>query len=212
MLVFGLGHLWRFHRDRLGWGRRSTQEFRNGLRTWEGPLFHYAALAAIAGHGLGILVPRQATEWLGVSDARFQLISSTVGSLLGMAAIAGLAMLAWQRLTIAPKRASTTGFDVAAYTTLFLVIGLGTWNTITYGLVGAGYDYRSSVAVWFRSVLLFHPNPNLMSAVPLSYQLHAVAAMTLFAMWPFTRLVHVWTMSAAFAVRLYDVQRRRIQS
>jgi nitrate reductase gamma subunit len=48
------------------------------------------------------------------------------------------------------------------------------------------------VAVWFRDLFLLQPEPSLMAGAPLLFQLHALAALGLFAIWPFTRLVHAW--------------------
>jgi nitrate reductase gamma subunit len=59
-------------------------------------------------------------------------------------------------------------------------------------LLGAGHDYRATVAVWFRGLFLLRPDPALMAVAPLLFQLHALAALGLFAIWPFTRLVHAW--------------------
>ncbi|WP_435889166.1 molybdopterin-dependent oxidoreductase [Streptosporangium canum] len=76
-------------------------------------------------------------------------------------------------------------------------------------LLGGGYDYRAAIAVWFRGVLTFRPAPGLMADVPLIFQLHALSAWVLAAIWPFTRLVHVWSAPIAYLWRPYVVYRRR---
>ena len=57
------------------------------------------------------------------------------------------------------------------------------------------------MAVWFRSILLLQPDPDLMAAAPLTFQLHALAAFALIAMWPFTRLVHVFSVPLGYVAR-----------
>ena len=69
------------------------------------------------------------------------------------------------------------------------------WNTIAGSIltIGGEYNYREGVSVWYRSFLAFHPDPTLMAEAPLGFQLHALVAFGLFALWPFTRLVHVFS-------------------
>ena len=57
-----------------------------------------------------------------------------------------------------------------------------------------------------------HPvggNSTLMSGAPLIYQLHALAAFSLFALWPFSRLVHAWSVPLAYLRRSPILYRRR---
>ena len=81
------------------------------------------------------------------------------------------------------------------YAFLATVIVLGMWNTIAGSIlhVGGEYNYREGVSLWYRSFLAFHPDPQLMADAPLGFQLHALVAFGLFALWPFTRLVHVFS-------------------
>nr|WP_245766918.1 respiratory nitrate reductase subunit gamma [Streptomyces colonosanans] len=44
---------------------------------------------------------------------------------------------------------------------------------------------------------------------PPLFQLHALTACLLFAAWPFTRLVHVWSVPIGYPARPYLVYRRR---
>jgi nitrate reductase gamma subunit len=63
-----------------------------------------------------------------------------------------------------------------AYTLLVVVIGLGLVETVGRNALGGGYDYRATVAVWFRSIVFFHPEPDEMVGIPILYQLHAATA------------------------------------
>jgi nitrate reductase gamma subunit len=92
---------------------------------------------------------------------------------------------------------------------------LGMWNTIASGLFGLGgaagehYNYREGVSFWFRSIFELRPNADAMSAAPLGFQLHALGACALFALWPFTRLVHVFSAPVGYLTRPYIVYRTR---
>ena len=78
-----------------------------------------------------------------------------------------------------------------------------------YQVFGAGYEYRGTVGPWTRSLILFQPQPELMTEVPLAFQLHVLTATALFALWPFTRLVHVFSAPVGYLFRPYIVYRSR---
>ena len=81
------------------------------------------------------------------------------------------------------------------YAFLGAAIVLGMWNTIAGSIfsLGGEYNYREGVSVWYRSFLAFQPDADLMADAPIGFQLHALVAFGLFALWPFTRLVHVFS-------------------
>ena len=99
--------------------------------------------------------------------------------------------------------------DILVYVLLALVIGLGIAETIGRNTLGGGYDYRATVAVWFRSIILLHPEPSKMIGVPIIYQMHATAAWLLLLVWPFTRLVHAWSIPLQYLGRPFILYRRR---
>jgi nitrate reductase gamma subunit len=110
--------------------------------------------------------------------------------------VVGLAILIYRRRTAGPVFSATTVMDKTMYAVLGVVIALGIWNTVAssaFQFGGHEYDYREGVSVWFRQFWSFHPDPELMNAAPLGFQLHLLAACLLFALWPFTRLVHVFS-------------------
>jgi nitrate reductase gamma subunit len=75
--------------------------------------------------------------------------------------------------------------------------------------VNGEYDYREGVSLWFRSIFAFQPDASLMPEAPLGFQLHALLAFALFALWPFTRLVHVFSAPVGYLARPYIVYRSR---
>lgn len=78
-----------------------------------------------------------------------------------------------------------------------------------HNVFGGGHDYRSTVSASFRGVFTLHPQPEAIAGAPLLFQLHALSDCLLFAAWPFTRLVHVWSTPVGHLVRPYLVHRRR---
>ncbi len=94
------------------------------------------------------------------------------------------------------------------YVVLGTVIVLGLVNTVIANIFG-DYDYREGVSVWFRGIFVLAPHPELMAEAPLGFQLHGLAAFGLFALWPFTRLVHVFSAPLGYLTRPYIVYRSR---
>lgn len=207
--VFIGGHIWRYRTDQYGWTTRSTQMLESRRLKWGSILFHYGALAAIGGHVLGILVPSGWTGAVGIDEHAYHLLSAAAGTVAGVACAAGLVILIWRRVGAIRVRVTTTRMDIATYVLLALVIGLGLAETIGRNTFGGGYDYRATVAVWFRSIVFLHPEPSSMVGVPLIYQLHATAAWLLLMIWPFTRLVHAWSIPLQYVGRPYILYRRR---
>ena len=96
------------------------------------------------------------------------------------------------------------------YVVLVAAIVAGLYATaLGSGVVGESYNYRETVSVWFRSIWVLRPRGDLMAAAPLYYQLHVLIALTLFALWPFTRLVHAFSAPFGYLFRPYIVYRSR---
>ena len=91
--------------------------------------------------------------------------------------------------------------DIVVDVALLVVIALGMGETLGWNLLVGEYGYRATVSVWFRQLLTLHPDASLMSGAPWVYQAHVACAFVVFALWPFTRLVHVWTTPVKFVVR-----------
>jgi nitrate reductase gamma subunit len=207
--IFVAGHVWRYRVDQFGWTSRSTQMLESRWLAWGSNLFHYGALAAIGGHVLGILVPAQLTNYIGLTEERYHLLSAGAGTLAGVACVAGLAILVARRLWFPRVRVTTSYTDMAVYLLLILIIGIGLYETVAYSALGGGYDYRATVAIWFRGLFMLSPHPELMASAPFVYQLHAALAWLLFALWPFSRLVHAWSIPFQYLGRPYILYRRR---
>ena len=132
----------------------------------------------------------------------------SVGALAGLATVVGLVILIYRRRTVGPVFSATTRMDKVMYAFLATVILLGLYNTVAANIFGH-YDYREGVSIWFRGIFRFQLHPQLMADAPWSFQLHGLVAMALFALWPFTRLVHVFSAPLGYLTRPYIVYRSR---
>ena len=211
MTVFVAGHVWRYRKDQFGWTTRSTQLLESRRLRPAILLFHLGLFAVIGGHVLGLLVPSSLTESAGVSEDLYHGVSVTAGTLAGLAMLAGFALLLVRRETDARVRATTTGIDRAVYLLLGVMLLTGMYATVGENLLFGGYDYRETVAPWFRGLFTLDPDTSLISGAPLVYRIHAVTAWLLFALWPFSRLVHAWSVPVGYLSRsniLYRSRRR----
>jgi nitrate reductase gamma subunit len=208
LTVFVLGHLWRYRYDKFGWTTRSSQLYESRLLRLGSPLFHFGILIVFVGHVMGLGVPESWTEAVGISEGIYHFMAVSIGTVAGVATVVGLAILIYRRRTTGPVFSATTRMDKFMYAVLGLVIVLGMWNTVAANVFGS-YDYRQSVSVWFRGIFRFDLHPHLMADAPPSFRLHGLVAMFLFALWPFTRLVHVFSAPLGYLTRPYIVYRSR---
>lgn len=211
LAFFILGHIWRYRYDKFGWTTRSSQLYESRLLRWASPLFHFGILAVFLGHVMGLAIPKGWTDAVGLSEEAYHAMAIAVGGVAGVCTLVGAALLIYRRRTVGPVFSATTKMDKAMWFMLGLVILLGLWNTVAGVVLNTGghYNYRTGVSEWYRSIFYFNPKPELMSQAPLGFQLHALVAMLLFAMWPFTRLVHVFSAPLWYLWRPYVVYRSR---
>jgi nitrate reductase gamma subunit len=210
MVIFLVGHIWRWRYDQFGWTSRSTQLQERRLLKWGAPLFHYATFAAIGGHVLGILIPRSFTEWLGIPEHVYETFSGVAGSIAAFGVLIGAGILVFRRTAVPRVRATTSAIDYLALILLGIIVILGIYLTLGIQEFGAGYEYRNTVSVWFRSLFTGKPNIDVVTSAPIMYQVHAAAAWVIFAVWPFSRLVHAWSYPLWYLWRPYVVIRSRI--
>ena len=208
LTVFVVGHFWRYRYDKFGWTTRSSQLYENRLLRLGSPLFHFGLLFVLGGHILGLGIPKTWTEAAGVSEGTYHFMAVSLGAVSGLATVVGMAILIYRRRTVGPVFSATTRMDKLMYVFLATVIFLGLANTVGANVFGS-YDYRESVSVWFRGIFRFSLHPDLIAGAPLTFRLHALVAFALFALWPFTRLVHVFSAPVGYLNRPYIVYRSR---
>jgi respiratory nitrate reductase gamma subunit len=201
LAVFAVGHFWRYRTDQLGWGARSTQLLESRTLRYGSIVFHFGVLAAIGGHVLGILVPASWTGAVGLSDDYYHGIAVVGGIAAGGAVCVGFAILVYRRIRFPRVRVTTTRMDVATFG--LLALGIVTGMLATLANLGDAVHYRESVAPYFRQLMVLDPKPGLMTGEHISFifQLHVTAVWFLYALWPFSRLVHAWSIPVDWFVR-----------
>ena len=210
LTVFVVGHFWRYRYDKFGWTTRSSQLYEDRLLRIGSPLFHFGIIGVFFGHVIGLGIPESWTEAVGVSEGLYHVNALLFGGIAGVCTLVGILILVYRRRRTGPVFMATTRNDKLMYVLLVGAIVLGLWTTLVS--VGAGseaHNYRETVSPWFRSVFLLRPDVEAMAEAPLQFHLHALVGMALFALWPFSRLVHAFTAPLHYLFRPYIVYRSR---
>lgn len=210
MVVLVGGLIWRYKYDQFGWTTRSSQLYESRLLRIASPLFHFGLLAVIAGHFFGLVIPMVWTQAVGMSQEFYHFNALLVGGVAGVGTLGGIILLIYRRRTTGPVFMATTRNDKTMYVVLTAAIVFGLWTTLASVFEGEhGHNYRETVAPWFRSLFIFQPDIAAMAAAPFSFHLHTLVGMSLFVIWPFTRLVHAFTAPFHYLFRPYIVYRSR---
>jgi nitrate reductase gamma subunit len=208
--TFFVGHWWRYRFDQFGWTSGSTQLFEQKILGWAGPAFHYGALAAVGGHVIGLLIPKSFTEAIGMSEHTYRWFSAIAGAIAGVIVLVGFVGLVYRRVTNVRVRRTTSRTDLLVYLLLTVLIVLGCIQTFGYNLITATpYDYRDSISLWWRSLFILQPDVEAVQDSQFLYQLHAIIAWAFWALFPFSRLVHAWSIPLQYLGRPYILYRRR---
>lgn len=206
-----VGSIWRYRYDKFGWTTRSSELYEKRLLRLGSPLFHFGLLFVLVGHVIGLAIPASWTEAAGVSETAYHFVATWMGTLGALALVTGLVILIYRRRATGPVFLATTRTDKLMYVMLAGSVLSGTWATVHTQILagGHGYDYRQTISPWFRSLFTLQPDPALMQGVPISFEVHVTLAMLLFAVWPFTRLVHAFSAPVSYPFRPYIVYRSR---
>lgn len=209
LVTFVLGHVYRYRYDQYGWTPKSSQLLERRMLMWGVLLFHWGFLFVLGGHVMGLLVPLGVYRAIGVSDHNYHLLSLWAGAPVGIVALVGILLLNLRRWTIPRIRRNTDAMRFVTDALLLFVILLGLGATIGYRVYASQYElqgefeYRDTVGAWFRSLFLFRPDASLMVGAPLIFQIHSLSAFVLFALWPFSSLVHVFSVPIGYLRRSY---------
>jgi len=207
--IFLLGSLVRFDREQYTWRAGSSQMLRKRQLRWGSNLFHFGILFLLLGHTDGLLTPT-ALYTLVITVEQKQLIAVAAGGIAGAACFIGLTMLLHRRLFDARIRLTSSVMDIAILTIL--------WVQLTLGLITLPFSFAHSdgsvmlvLSHWAQGIVVLHPvDPRTLQGLAWPYLTHLVLGMTLFLIFPFSRLVHIWSAPVWYIGRRgYQVVRAR---
>ncbi len=210
LAVFLMGSLARFDRDQYTWKSDSSQLLRKAQLRWGSNLFHGGILFLFFGHLFGQLTPHWLYEMV-VTASQKQLIAVVAGGIAGGLCFIGLTMLLHRRLFDPRIRLTSHRTDIAILVILWvqLVIGLSTLPASLHHVKDPQTMLR--LAEYLQGIVLMQPNAALVSGTDWHFQAHMLLGMTIFLLFPFSRLVHVWSGfgTLAYLFRPYQMVRAR---
>jgi nitrate reductase gamma subunit len=205
-----LGSWARFDLSQYTWKASSSQMLSNrGMRAASN-LFHVGVLFVLAGHFVGLLTPASVYHHV-ISTENKQLLAMVSGGFFGLLCLIGLIMLIHRRLTDPRVRATSSTSDILILVVLLvqLVLGLMTIVASTGHMDGS---VMVMLADWAQNTVLLRPVEAAAAIAPVSlvYKLHVFLGLTLFVLFPFTRLVHVVSAPIWYLGRRYQIVRQKI--
>ena len=208
--VFLLGSLLRFDRDQYTWKSDSSQMLRAGLLRWGSNLFHFGILFLFFGHMVGLFTPH-AVYGVFMTAGDKQMLAVVAGGIAGMFCLVGLSMLLYRRVFDPRIRLTSHATDIAVLVVLWvqLVVGL---ITLPFSWQHADGSVMLILADWAQRIVTLRPvDATVLATLPWPYLFHIVFGMTIFLLFPFSRLVHVWSgfATVTFLFRPHQIVRSR---
>ncbi|MEF7613311.1 respiratory nitrate reductase subunit gamma [Aquincola sp. MAHUQ-54] len=210
LAVFLMGSLARFDRDQYTWKSDSSQMLRARQLRWGSNLFHIGILFLLVGHTIGLLTPHALYGWL-ISAPQKQLLAIVSGGVAGLVCFIGLTILLHRRITDPRIRLTSHRTDLAILVIL--------WVQLVLGLVTLPFSWGHRadasamliLADWAQGIVTFQPDAAPLQSIDWPFKVHMVLGMTIFLLFPFSRLVHVWSglASIAYLFRPYQLVRAR---
>lgn len=209
LILFIVGLYYRYQTDQFGWTAKSSELLEKKKLRLGSNLFHIGIIFVFFGHVGGILIPKSWLLAMGVSDHLYHLMALSLGTIAGILTLIGCIILVVRRLSDVRIRRTSSFGDMLSIILLTIIVVVGMLATL-FNMAGSGdFDYRETIGPWLRGVLIFRPDYTLMSTVPVIFKFHVVLGLALFAVFPFTRLVHMLSMPLKYLRRSYVVYRKR---
>ncbi|MFN4276268.1 MAG: respiratory nitrate reductase subunit gamma [Ferrovibrio sp.] len=206
--VFLIGSLVRFERGQYTWRSGSSQMLRARQLRWGSNLFHIGILFLFFGHFVGLLTPHWLYEHFITAGAK-QMVAVVSGGTAGTICFIGLTMLLHRRLTDPRIRATSSPMDITILLVLWLQLVLGL-VTLPFSVQHSDGGTMLALSEWAQRIVTFRGGAaELVANVDWPFKLHLVLGITIFVLFPFSRLVHIWSVPVGYVFRSYQVVRRR---
>ena len=210
LAVMIIGSILRYDREPYTWRSGSSQLLRRKQLMWGSVLFHTGILFLLLGHTVGLLTPHSIYEHFISAEAK-QLLAIIAGSIAGIVCLAGLLLLMHRRFFDARVRATSAFADNAILVILFVQLVLGL-VTVPYSLAHEDAGVMLALSEWAQRILTLRieGTANLVGAQSWPYQVHILLGLTIFLIFPFSRLVHMLSVPVRYMWRPgYQVVRQR---
>ena len=201
-LAIGIvGTIYRYLTSQYSFTSLSSQFLETDLQFWGSTLWHYGILPTTFIHLAGFAIPKVMAALHSTPELLY--LSELAGKVLGIMALVGAGILLYRRLTNSKIRAITTPVDWIILSLLFGQVFFGLVLAFVYRW-GATWFLHTSTP-WMSSLAFFQPAPQFVTALPLSHKIHFLAGFLLFALMPFSRLVHIATFPLSYLWRRFQL-------
>jgi len=208
LTILLVGSWARFDRDQYSWRAGSSQMLRNNMAVASN-FFHIGVIAVLAGHFVGLLTPHWVYESF-LSAGTKQLIAMGAGGFFGVVCLIGLLMLLKRRMFDPRVRASSSISDILVLWLLLIQLLLGL-SSIVVSADHLDGEVMMQLATWAQSIVIFSPikAASSITDVHLIYKMHIFFGMCIFAVFPYTRLVHIFSAPIWYLGRNYQIVRQK---
>jgi len=208
--IFFLGSLLRYDREQYTWKTGSSQMLSSKNFRIASILFHVGIIMILMGHFAGLVIPFEIWHALGITMAAKQIIAMGVGGFFGVLCFIGLTMLVKRRLFDPRIKATSSRMDTGILLLIYLQLIIGMFTIyVSAGHMDGSVMYN--LMSWSRYLLTFRPVEAVeyMSSVHWIYKMHVTLGITLFVLFPFSRLVHIWSVPVQYVRRSYQIVRQK---
>lgn len=206
--IFLIGHIARFKFDQFSWTAKSSEFIEKKRLKWGSLMFHLGIIPVAMGHFVGLVIPASWLSAVGVNDHLYHIGAVYIGSIFGIITMIGMLLLTARRVTKKNVRKLSSASDIIVNFLLLFIVFMGCYATLVTNATIPTFDYRETISIWFRQLFMFSPDATLMTQVPLAFKMHILLGFVIMAFWPFTRLVHVWSVPLTYASRSYIIYRK----
>ncbi len=199
----------RFDLSQYSWKTGSSQMLRTKNMRLASNLFHVGIIVVLLGHLFGMLTPHFLYDRF-ISAGHKQILAVVVGGIAGVFCWFGLVMLMWRRFTD-DRISNTSSFsDKLILVLLFIQLNLGLISIFTSVKHLDGFTMMN-LAGWAQDITILRPwqAAARIEQTDLIYQLHMALGITLIAIFPFTRLIHIISAPIWYLGRRYQIVRQK---
>ncbi len=197
-----VGGLYRYYADRFSYSSLSSELLENRKLFWGSVPWHYGIIPILLAHLFAGILPGVMGFVLGGPARLF--VFETIGVSLGLFCLAGILLLFLRRASAhARPKAVTSVMDWLLLLCLIAQVasGVATAVFVRWGSLW----YLHTAVPWFWSLARLAPDFGPVAPLPTLVHFHIVNGFLLVALFPFTRLVHVFTVPLGYLWRPYQV-------
>ncbi len=200
LIIFLVGTIYRYRATKFSYSSLSSQFLEGRQLFWGSLPFHWGILFLFFGHLVAFLIPGSVLAFN--SHPLRLLILEITAFMFGLLVFFGLVTLFVRRLANPRLKHITSRMDIIIEVLLLTQVVLGLLTALTERW-GSSW-FAAVITPYLRSIFIFQPDINAVSALPWLVKLHIIGAFIIFGLIPFSRLVHILVVPLHYLWRPYQ--------